>query len=85
MRVSRLSVGASIRVNDSLADHKSRFFAEISKLKERGNTNAEIAKKTDLNVTYVGGILKLLAKGEDRLLQAVEKGQIPVSIAVIIA
>lgn len=58
---------------------------EISKLKERGNTNAEIAKKTDLNVTYVGGILKLLAKGEDRLLQAVEKGQIPVSIAVIIA
>jgi hypothetical protein len=34
MRASRLRVGASIRVNDSLADHKSRFFAEISKLKE---------------------------------------------------
>ena len=34
MRVSRLRVGASIRVNDSLADHKSRFFAEISRLKE---------------------------------------------------
>ena len=34
LRVSRLRVGASIRVNDSLADHKSRFFAEISRLKE---------------------------------------------------
>jgi ParB family transcriptional regulator, chromosome partitioning protein len=29
--------------------------------------------------------LQLLAKGEDRLLRAVEKGQLPVSIAITIA
>jgi len=58
---------------------------EISLLKERGYNHTEIARKTDLDVTYVRGILQLLAKGEERLLQAVEKGQLPVSIAITIA
>jgi hypothetical protein len=34
MRLSRLRIGASLRSNDSLADHKSRFYAEISRLKD---------------------------------------------------
>jgi DNA mismatch repair ATPase MutS len=34
MRVSRLYIGASMRANDSLADHRSRFYAEISRLRE---------------------------------------------------
>ncbi|MEQ1886395.1 MAG: DNA mismatch repair protein MutS [Bryobacteraceae bacterium] len=34
LRVSRVKVGASIRINDSLADHKSRFYAEISRLRD---------------------------------------------------
>jgi len=38
-----------------------------------------------LVVSYVNGFLKLLAKGEERLLGAVEKGQIPISVAVTIA
>lgn len=58
---------------------------EIRNMKERGYSHAEIAKKTDLDVTYVRGILQLLARGEDRLLQAVEKGQLPLSIAITIA
>ncbi|MBX3412381.1 MAG: ParB N-terminal domain-containing protein [Pirellulales bacterium] len=58
---------------------------EISVLKDRGYTIQEIATKTDLNATYVRGFIQLLAKGETQLLVAVEKGQIPVSIAVIIA
>jgi ParB family chromosome partitioning protein len=58
---------------------------EIGKLKEHGYSFAEIAKKIDLEPTYVRGILHLLAKGEEKLLQAVEKGQIPVSIAMTIA
>ena len=33
-KLSRLRMGASLRANDSLADHRSRFFAEISKLKD---------------------------------------------------
>jgi DNA mismatch repair ATPase MutS len=33
LRLSRLRIGASLRANDSLADHQSRFYAEIVKLK----------------------------------------------------
>jgi hypothetical protein len=33
-RVSRLNIGASLRANDSLTDHKSRFYAEISRLRD---------------------------------------------------
>lgn len=57
----------------------------ISDLKDNGYTVAEIARKTHLDTTYVRGIIQLLAKGEDRLLAAVDKEQIPVSIAMTIA
>jgi hypothetical protein len=33
LRLSRLRIGASMRASDSLADHQSRFYAEIRKLK----------------------------------------------------
>lgn len=58
---------------------------EIRALKERGYNLSEIGRKTDLEVSYVRGILQLLDRGEERLLQAVEKGHLPVSIAVSIA
>jgi hypothetical protein len=34
LRVSRLSIGASMRANDSVIDHRSRFYAEISRLRD---------------------------------------------------
>jgi hypothetical protein len=34
MRISRVNVGASLRVVDSLQDHKSRFYAEISRMRQ---------------------------------------------------
>jgi DNA mismatch repair ATPase MutS len=34
LRISRLAIGASMRTTDSLADHRSRFYAEISRLRE---------------------------------------------------
>jgi hypothetical protein len=34
LRISPLRIGASIRVNDSLADNRSRFYAEISRLRD---------------------------------------------------
>ncbi len=34
LRVSRLYLGASLRTVDSLADHRSRFYAEISRLRD---------------------------------------------------
>jgi len=58
---------------------------QVRVLKDRGYKFSEIAKKTDLAISYVRAIVKLLNKGEERLLQAVERGQIPVSIAITIA
>jgi ParB family chromosome partitioning protein len=58
---------------------------DIEGLKQRGYSRAEIARKTGLTVEYVRGVLRLLEKGEHRLLRAVESGQIPVSTAVEIA
>jgi ParB family chromosome partitioning protein len=58
---------------------------EIAEMRDRGDSPADIAGKTGLTVSYVNGILKLLNKGEERLLGAVEKGQIPLSVAITIA
>ena len=58
---------------------------EINSLKSRGYSTAEIAKKIDVAKSYVTGVVHLLRKGEDRLLYAVEKGRIPLSVAMQIA
>lgn len=58
---------------------------DIEGLNRRGYTAADIARKTDLTADYVRGVIRLLRRGEHRLLVAVESGQIPVSVAVEIA
>jgi ParB family chromosome partitioning protein len=58
---------------------------DIEGLRERGYNDSSIARKTGLTLEYVKGVLRLLHKGEHRLLRSVEAGQIPVSIAVEIA
>jgi len=58
---------------------------DIEGLKQRGYNDTTIARKTGLTIEYVKGVLRLLQKGELRLLRAVECNQIPVSIAVEIA
>lgn len=57
----------------------------ISDMRDRGDSPTEIARKTELHVSYINGILKLLNKGEERLLKAVEKEQVPISVAITIA
>jgi ParB family chromosome partitioning protein len=76
----------------SLAENLARrrqtcvqMMREIGALKDRGYSYAQIAQKTDLHQTYVKGIVRLLKHGEHRLIAAVEKGHIPISIAVTIA
>lgn len=76
----------------SLAENLARrvrtapeLMAAIGKLREQGYTFSQIAKKTDLTVGYIKGIMRLLNKGENRLLRAVEQAEIPISIAVTIA
>ena len=58
---------------------------DIGTLSDRGYSPADIAAKTGLSREYVAGILHLILHGEDRLVAAVERNQIPVTIAVEIA
>ncbi len=57
----------------------------IEILKRKGYDTKTIAHKTGLTVEYTNAVLNLLARGEERLLVAVEAGHIPVSVAVKIA
>lgn len=56
----------------------------IEQLLDRGYEKNEIAKKTGLSPEYVQGVLTLLKHGEERLLVAVEKGGIPLNVALAI-
>lgn len=58
---------------------------EISSLKSRGYSTTDIAKKIDVHKSYVAGVVHLLKNGEERLINAVEKGRIPLSVAMQIA
>ncbi|WP_404365833.1 plasmid partitioning protein RepB C-terminal domain-containing protein [Sphingomonas sp. MMS24-J45] len=58
---------------------------EVGALRQRGYGNAEIAEKIGFSTEYVYSINMLLEKGEERLLDAVERGIIPHTIAAEIA
>lgn len=58
---------------------------DIGELRKRGYSEKEIAAKTGLSYEYVHAIGHLLEEGEERLLTAVEAGQIPLSVAIDIA
>ena len=57
----------------------------IELLKSHGYDVAAISRKTGLGESYVYYIRTLIERGEEVLIPAVEKGQIPLSIAVKIA
>ncbi|UXJ50864.1 plasmid partitioning protein RepB C-terminal domain-containing protein [Pseudomonas citronellolis] len=61
------------------------LLSAISVLSERGYSGKEIAQKTCLDITYIRGILALLNNGEERLIAAVEKGWLPITIATVVA
>lgn len=56
----------------------------ITLLRDKGCTVKDISRKTDLHETYVRQILELVDKGEERLLVAVERGKIPITVATLI-
>ena len=58
---------------------------EIDRLTKVGYTSDEIARKIGVSPSYVRTIRPLMEKGEERLLVAVEKGQIALNVAVRIA
>jgi ParB family chromosome partitioning protein len=58
---------------------------EVTSLGLRGYSVEEIGKKLDMHKSYIAGIVQLLSKGEARLINHVEQGRIPISVAVSIA
>lgn len=60
------------------------LLASISALRDQGYDKRAIARKTGLTAEYIQGILNLLRNGEERLLIAVHKGQIPLNAALAI-
>lgn len=61
------------------------IFHDIGAMQVRGYSYAQIARKTGLNYDYVLAIAHLVEHGEHRLLKAVERGQIPINVAMVIA
>jgi ParB family transcriptional regulator, chromosome partitioning protein len=58
---------------------------EIGAMRKRGYADAAIAEKIGVTPSWVGMIITLLEKGEEKLITAVDSGLIPLSLAVIIA
>jgi ParB family chromosome partitioning protein len=58
---------------------------DITILRDRGYSDHQIADKTGLSLSYVHEIGELIANGEERLLIAVETGQMPLSVALYIS
>lgn len=54
----------------------------IALLRDKGFAVKDISRKTGLHETYVRHILELVDKGEERLLVAVERGKIPITVAI---
>lgn len=57
----------------------------IGTLKERGYSHSEIAAKVDFSTEYIYAICYLLENGEEKLINGVERGVIPHTIAMEIA
>src|SRR3546814_5905005 len=61
------------------------LMAEVGNLAKRGYGDAEIAEKIGCSRGWVGHIVTLLDRGEERLVAAVEAGLIPIAMATEIA
>lgn len=58
---------------------------DITTLRNRGYNDEEIAEKIGVSTDYVRMISGLLAKGEERLVNAVEMGVLPLNMAIEIS
>jgi ParB family transcriptional regulator, chromosome partitioning protein len=63
----------------------TELLKEISALKGRGYAAEAISIKLDLDIAYIYAITHLLEHGEERLIDAVERGTLPLTVAVEIS
>jgi ParB family chromosome partitioning protein len=66
------------------SSNKSIYF-EVRSLRERGYDGPTIAKKLGIDRAYIHGIVRLVERGEATLIEQVESGTLPISVAVEIA
>lgn len=66
------------------SSYKAIYF-EVRNLLERGYDGPVIAQKLGIDRSYVHGIVRLVERGEAKLIEQVELGRIPISVAVQIA
>lgn len=77
---------ASLVENCARRQHRAiDLLQDIAGMKKRGHAVSDIARQTGLSGEFVSGVLHLLEKGEQRLVQSVETGQMPISVAIDIA
>ena len=73
---------------ENLARRKHRatdLLQGIEILQKQGYDDKTISAKTGLSFDYIQGILNLMAKGEERMLSAVEAGLMPLTLAIRIS
>lgn len=73
---------------ENIARRRVRAIDQINLIQwmhDQGNSTEDIARKTGLTENYLQGILKLIKHGEERVLDAVLHGRLPITIAVSIA
>jgi ParB family chromosome partitioning protein len=61
------------------------MISEIRRLKDLGNSNLQIAKKLGISDSLVAGYIVLHESGEERILQAILTGRIPLGVGIEIA
>lgn len=73
---------------ENIARRRVRAIDQIQAIRwmhDNGQSNADIGRRTGLGEPYVEDLIRLLKKGEERLLDAALHERIPISIAVKIA
>lgn len=86
-RISKTE-GLIASIVENIARRRVRALDQIKMIQwmhQQGNSTDEISRKTGLAEKYLQGILKLLDQGEERVLDAVLLGRLPITIAVQIA
>jgi|TARA_B100000315_G_scaffold110470_2_gene101302 ParB family chromosome partitioning protein len=73
----------SLVENLARRQHSSQeLMHDIGALSDRGYSTTQIGKKTGLTREYVNDVLQLMKKGEGRMIAAVERNQIPITVAM---
>jgi ParB family chromosome partitioning protein len=74
---------ASLVENCARRQHQAiDLLQDIGGMRTRGYSDTEISRKTGLSYDYVHAVARLLERGEQRLLRAVEAGYLPISVAM---